>query len=67
MWIFSEDFEGLIAEGIAINIGAHNIMQLEGARITFGCIGGGAAVGFKTPEQAQAAYDKIKAMLKEEK
>lgn len=59
MWIFAEDFEGCKKSGFSIELKNHvRIMDSYNLEIN------DYILPFTTPEQAQAAYEKIKGMLK---
>lgn len=60
-WIFAEDFEGMAkpeAEGVNLNFAG----KIEVA--SYSLFIGKHCWDFTTPEQAKAAYEKIKGMLK---
>lgn len=61
-WIFAEDFEGVKGESMAVNIAIASYICVYGDCINFASTG--TSWDFTTPEQAKAAYEKIKGMLK---
>jgi len=70
-WIFAEDFEGITEATEAVNLRRINLFYLVNNRIAFHDGAGEEAEDtevstfyFNAPEQAQAAYEKIKGMLK---